>query len=113
MDFHMGSAPLMRGILCTSLSFRLGGACVGNAPGNTLQYLYNTVHNVVLYFSSIMSKCGITPSGRSLSPYKISYKNKIGLPEVLNYLSYVMYDPCMDPSGNLYRTSITLVSRFF
>ena len=113
MDFHMGSAPLTRGISCTSPSFQLGGACVGNAPGNTSQYLHNTVHNIVLYFSLILSKCGIAPSGRSLSPYKISYKNKIGLPEVFNYLSYIMFDPFMDPSGNLYHTSITLVGRFF
>ena len=72
MDFHMGLAPSMRGILCISPSFQLGGARVGNAPGNTLQYLHNTEHNVVLYCSSIFSKCGIAPSGRSLSPYKIS-----------------------------------------
>ena len=73
-----------------SPSFWLGGACVGNAPGNTLQYLYNTIRNDVLYFSSTFSKYGITPSRRSLSPYKIPYKNRMGLPEVSNYLSYVM-----------------------
>ena len=113
MDFHMGSAPSTRGILCTSPSLWLGGARVGNAPGNMLQYLHNMVRNVVLYFSLMSSKCGIAPSGRSLSPYKISYKNKIGLPEGFNYLSYVMFDPYMDPSGNLYYTSIMLVGRFF
>ena len=109
----MGSDPLTRGISCTSPSFWLGGAHVGNTPGNTSRYLHNMVYNIVLYFSAILSKCGIAPSGRSLSPCKISYKNKIGLPDVFSYLSYVMFDPFMDPSGYLYHTSITLVSRFF
>ena len=113
MDFRMGSAPSTRGISCMTPSFQLGGARVDNALGNTLRYLHNTVHNIVLYFSLILSKCGIAPSGRSLSPYKISYKNKIGLPEDFNYLLYVMFDPFMDPSGNLYCTNITLVGRFF
>ena len=55
-----------------------------------MQYLHNTIHNDVLYFSSTLSKCGIAPSGRSLSPYKISYKNRMGLPDVFNYLLYIM-----------------------
>ena len=113
MDFRTGSAPSTRGISWTSPSFRFGGARVGSAPGNTSRYLHNAYRNVVLYFSSIFSKCGTAPSGRSLSPYKISYKNKTGLPEVFNYLSYVMVDPFMVPSGNSYRTSITLVGRFY
>ena len=96
-----------------SPSFWLGGARVGNAPGNMSKYLHNTVHNVVLYCSSIFSKCSIAPSGRSLSPYKISDKNKIGIPEVFNYLLYVVFDHFLDLSGNSYRTSITLVSRLF
>ena len=94
-------------------SFWLGGARVGSVPGNMSQYLHNTVHNDVLYFSSMLSKCGIAPSGRSPSPYKISYKNKMGLPDVFNYLSYIILDPLMDPSGNLYLTSIMLAGRFF
>ena len=73
-----------------SPSFQLSGAHVGNAPGNMLRYLYNTACNVVLYCSSIFSKCGIAHSGRSLSPYKISCKNKTGLPDVFNYLLYIM-----------------------
>ena len=109
----MGSAPSTRGISCTSPSFQLGGACVGNAPGNMTWYLHNTVCNDVLYFSSTLSNCGIAPSERSLFPYKISYKNRMGLLHVFNYLSYVMWDPLMDPYGKLYRTSITLVSKFF
>ena len=109
----MGLAPSMRGISFTSPSFRLGGVRVGNALGNMLQYLHNTVCNIVLYCSSIFSKCGIAPFGRSLSPYKTSCKNRTGLPDVFNYLSYIMWDPFMDPSGNIYRTSITLVGRFF
>ena len=113
MDFHTGSAPSSRGILYTSPSFRLGGACVGSMPGNTSRYLHNTVCNGVLYFSSMLRKWGITPSGRSPSPYKISYKNKTGLPGVFNYLSYIILDPLMDPSGNSYLNSITLASRFF
>ena len=113
MDFCMGSALLTRGISSISPSFQLGGAHIGNTPGNTLRYLHNMVRNIFLYFSSILSKCGIAPSGRSLSPYKISYKNKIGLPEVFNYLPYVMFDPFMDLSGNSYHTSIMLVGRFF
>ena len=43
MDFHMGLAPSSRGISCISPSFQLGGACVGSVPGNTLQYLHNTM----------------------------------------------------------------------
>ena len=96
-----------------SPSFQLGGTRVGSVLGNMSQYLHNTVCNNVLYFSSTLSKYGITPSGRSLSPYKISYKNRTGLPDVFNYLSYIMLDPLMDPSGNSYLTSITLASRFF
>ena len=86
----MGLAPSTRGISYTSPSFQLGGAHVGNAPGNTLQYLHKTIHNNVLYSSSTLSKYGIAPSGRSLSPYRISYKNRTGLPDVFNYLLYVM-----------------------
>ena len=55
----MGLVPSMRGISCISPSFQLGGACVGNAPGNTSWYLHNTVCNECLYFSSTLSKCGI------------------------------------------------------
>ena len=73
-----------------SPSFRLGRACVGSTPGNTLQYLHNAVCNDVLYFFSTLSKCGIALSRRSLSPYKTSYKNKMGLPDDFKYLSYVM-----------------------
>ena len=113
MDFHTGSAPSSRGISCMSPSFQLGGACVGSMPGNTSQYLHNTVCNDVLYFSSILSKCRIAPSGRSLSPYKISYKNRMGLPDVFNYLLYIILELLIDPSGNLYLTSITLATRFF
>ena len=101
MDFHTGSAPSSRGISCTSPSFQLGGARVGSVPGNMSRYLHNTIPNGVLYFSSTLSKCGIAPSGRSPSPYKISYKNKMGLPDVFNYLSYVILDPLMDPSWKL------------
>ena len=86
----MGLALAMRGILCMSPRFQLGGARVGNALGNTLQYLHNTIHNIVPYCSLIFSKCGIAPSRRSLSPYKISCKNRTGLPDVFNYLSYIM-----------------------
>ena len=53
-----------------------------HAPGNMLRYLHNTVHNVVLHYSSILSKCRITPSRRFLSPYRISCKNRTGLPDV-------------------------------
>ena len=73
MDFHMGLAPSSRGILYMSASFLLGGARVGSVPGNTSQYLHNTVRNNVLYFSSTLSKCGAAPSRSSLPPYKISY----------------------------------------
>ena len=113
MDFCTGLAPSSRGISCMSPSFWLGGAYVGSVSENISQYLHNTICNDVLYFSSTLSKYGIAPSGRSLSPYKISYKNRTGLPDVFDDLSYVMWDPLMDPSGNLYCTSIMLVSRFF
>ena len=113
MDFHTGSAPSSRGISCISPSFWLGGARVGSVPGNTSQYLHNTIHNNVLYFSSTLSKCGIAPSGRSLSPYKISYKNKTGLPDVFNCFLYIILEPLIVPSGNSYLTSMTLAGRFF
>ena len=107
MDFHMGSTPSSKGISCISPSFWLGGARVGSVPGNTSWYLNNTVYNNILYFLSTLSKCGIAPSGRSLSPYKISYKNRMGLPKVFNYLSYIILEPLIVPSGNSYLTSMT------
>ena len=78
MDFHTGLVPSSRDISCISPSFRLGSACVGSVPGNTSQYLYNTVCNDVLYFLSILHKCGIVPSGSSLSPYRILIKIEWG-----------------------------------
>ena len=38
MDFLIDLAPSTSGILCTSLSFWLGGAHVGNVPLKTPQY---------------------------------------------------------------------------
>ena len=96
-----------------SPSFQLGGARVGSVPGNMTQYLHNTVCNNVLYFSSILSKCGIAPSGSSLSPYKISYKNRMGLPDVFNCLLYIILEPLIVLSGNSYLTNMMLVGRFF
>ena len=91
IDFHMGLVLFSKGISCISPSFRLGGACVGSVPGNTSQYLHNTIHNDVLYLLSTLSKYVIAPSRRSLSPYKISYKNRMRLPAVFNYLSYIIF----------------------
>ena len=113
MDFCIGSVPSCRGILCKSPSFQLGGACVGSVPGNTSKYLYNTICNNVPYFSSTLSKCEIAPSKSSLFPYKISYKNKMGLPDVFNYLLYITLELLIDPFENLYLTSIMLAGRFF
>ena len=48
MDFHTSSEPSSRGISCTSPSFWLGGTRVGSVPGNTSQYLPNTIRNDVL-----------------------------------------------------------------
>ena len=73
-----------------SLSFRLGGAHVDNVPGNTSQYLHNTVCNYNLFFLSIFSKWGITPSGGPLSLYNISYRKNMGLRDAFDYLSYIM-----------------------
>ena len=78
IDFLTGLAPSLSGISCTSPSFWLGGARVGNIPGNTSQYLHNNIHNNALFFSSTFSKYGITPSGRSLSLYNIFYRNNMG-----------------------------------
>ena len=89
MDFHMGSVPSSRGILCMSPSFQLGGARVGSVPGNMSQYLHNTIHNYVLYFSSTLRKCEIAPSRGSLSPFKISYKNRMG-PDIFQ-MSLIVY----------------------
>ena len=58
------------------------GLCGQCSRKYMVQYLHNTVCNDILYFLSTLSKCGIAPSGRSLSPYKISYKNRTGLPDV-------------------------------
>ena len=101
IDFCTGSVPSSRGISCISPSFQLGGARVGSVPGNTSWYLHNAIHNNVLYFLSILSKCGIAPSGSSLSPYKISYKNRMGLPDVFNYLLYIILEPLIVLSGKL------------
>ena len=100
----MGLVPSSSGISCTSPSFQLGGALVGSVLGNTSQYLHNTICNNILYFSFTLSKLGIAPAGRSLSPYKIPYKNKTGL---------LIFDPLMDPSGISFLTSIMLAGRFF
>ena len=35
------------------------------------------------------------------------------LPDVFNYLLYIIWEPLIVPSVNLYHTSITLVGRFF
>ena len=72
MNFYTGWVPPSRGILYISPSFQLGSIHVGNVPGKTSQYLHNTIHNDALFFSSTFSKCGIAPSGRSLSPYNTS-----------------------------------------
>ena len=113
MDFHTGLVPSTRGILCISPSFWLGGSRVGNIPGNTSWYLHNTIYNDALSFSSTFSKCQIAPSGRSLSPYNIFYRNNMGLPDVFNIFSYVMWEPLIVPLGNSYCTSIILLCRFF
>ena len=72
IDFCTGSAPSTRGNSCMFPSFHLVGARVDNVPGNISQHIYNTVHNDALFFSFTFSKCGIAPSGRSLSPYNIA-----------------------------------------
>ena len=112
MDFLTILASSTNSILCTSPSFQLGGAHIGSIPGNTSQYLYNTIYTNALYFSSTFSKCGIVPFSKSLSPYNISYNNT-GLPDVLNYLSYITWEPLTLPSRNSYHTNIMLVDRFF
>ena len=45
--------------------------------------------------------------------YNISYRNNMGLPNVFNFFSYIMWEPLLVLSGNLYCTSIALVGRFF
>ena len=112
IDFCTGLVPSTSGISCISLSFWLGSSHVVNVPGNTSQYLHNTLHNNALFYSPIFSKCGIAPSGRSLSPYNTSYRNSTGFPDVFKYFLYVMWEPLIVPSGNLCYTSITLVDRF-
>ena len=113
MEFYTGLVLSTRGILCISPSFQFGVARVGNVPGNTSQYLHNTIYNDAQFFSSTFSKCGITTSGRSLSPYKISYRNSMGLPDVLNYFLYVMQEPLVVKLGNSYNISTTLFGRLF
>ena len=89
MDFLTSLEPSTSGILCMPPTLQLGGAHIGNIPGNTSQYLYNTIHNNALYFSSKFSKCRIIPSGKSLLPYSTSYKNNAWLPDIFKYLSYI------------------------
>ena len=112
MDFLIGLAPSMSGISCRSSGFWLGGAHIGNIPGNTSQYLYYTIYNVP-YIISTFSKCGITPSGKSLLPYNTSYRNNTGLLDIFNYISYAVWELLIVPSGNSYCTSIILLSRSF
>ena len=113
MDFYTGSMASSRGISCMSSSFWLGGARVGNVPGNISWYLHNMKHNKALLFSSTFTKCGVTPSGRFFSLYNISYINNMGLPDIFNYLLYIIWELLIVPSRNSYHTSIILVSRFF
>ena len=86
---------------------------MGNLLGNTSRYLHNTVYNDVVFFSSTFSKFGIALSGRSLSPYNLVYRNNTGLPDVINYFSYIMWELLMVPLGNSYRASIILFGRSF
>ena len=81
-----------------SSSFQLGGAHVGSVPGNIFQYLHNIIHSNALFFLSTFSKYRIAPSRKPLSPYNISYKNNMGLPDVFKYLSYIMWEPLIVPS---------------
>ena len=113
MDFRMGSAPFSRGISSMSPSFWFSGACVSTMPENTSRYLHNTVCSNILYFSSMLSKCGIAPSGSSLSPYKMSHKNSMGLLDVFNCLLYIILELVIILSGKSYLTNMTLVGRFF
>ena len=113
MGFLTSLEPSISGIPCMSPSFWLGGSHVGNVPGNTSRCLHNTIHNDALYFLSIFSKCGIMPSGQSLLPYSMSYKNNTGLLDVFNYSLYITQELLMVPSENSQHTNITLVSRFF
>ena len=53
--FCTGLAPSTRGISCMSPCFQLGGARVGNVPGNTSQHLHNTVYNDALLFLSTLA----------------------------------------------------------
>ena len=90
IDFLNGSASSTSGISCMYPSFWLGGMDVGNVQGNTSQYLHNTINNGALLLSFTFNKCGIGPSGKSLSLYSASYKNNTGLPNVFKYLLYDM-----------------------
>ena len=113
MDFLTGLAPSRGGILCTSPSFQLGGAHVGNIPGNKSRYPHNTAYSNVLYFSSTFSNCRIAPSGKFLSPYNTPNWKNTGLPDVINYLSYCTWELQMVPSGNSYYNNIMWVGKFF
>ena len=55
IDFLISLVPSTRDISYISYSFRLGGALVGNIPGNKSQYLHNTVHNNALFLLSTVS----------------------------------------------------------
>ena len=88
--------------------FQLCGACLGNIPGNTSQ------HYITPY---IMMPCSSHPHlvgveslllegpylhTKHLTVIRLGYL-------IFNYLSYVMWEPLIVPSGNSYHTSILLV----
>ena len=116
IDFLISSAPSTSGILCISPSFQLAGAHVGNIPGNTSQYLYNTVCNDTLFFSSTFSKCAMR---RSLSFWKgfvsnnTSYKKNTRLPDVLIFFLVHYLAATNMQFRNSYYTSITLIGILF
>ena len=82
--FHTGSMPSSNRMECTSPSFRFGGTYFGSCPGNTLQYLHSKSHSGPRCSSVTPSKWGTAPSGRSFFPYKTSWRNSTGLPDVFN-----------------------------
>ena len=113
MDFLIILDPATSIISYRSPSFQLGSACVGNILWKKSQYQYNTVCNDAFYLSSTFIKCGVAFSGKFLSPYKTSYENSTGLPDLFNYLSYVNLESEVVLSENSYHTNITLGSIFF
>ena len=92
--FYTDSVPGSSGIKCISPSFLFGGTYFGSYPEYTSCYLFSKSRSGLWCFWVTPSKYCTAPSGRSLSLYKTTWKNNIGLLDIFSCTSYFTVLPC-------------------